>query len=297
MKINEEINVLGYKSNTVLLIVENKGLLVDSGYDEEDSLKIIELVKESGIVLEKVLISHYHEDHIQGVQLLKSYYPEMEFVCSPITKFFYEYNWLQSILYNCNSCRTRRKVYPQVNFHVILSEFDFYNVRVEIKPLNGHCHGNLLVKIGKTLYCPDVILHTSDSLPFVSDVNEYFNDFAYLKNYDYTGVKQIVLSHGEVICEHTQFVEMIEQSEDILTNIVKQILHIVEKKCEYDAAFQTLVESRLVTKCFGTEFNVEQYGYTRFVFDNIVRYLEESKKIYRCIEHDKITWRIVNHGN
>lgn len=51
------------------LINENKVLLIDTAYKEQASL-VLEDIKSMGLNIEKIIISHFHDDHMQGLKVL-----------------------------------------------------------------------------------------------------------------------------------------------------------------------------------------------------------------------------------
>ncbi|MCL2855814.1 MAG: MBL fold metallo-hydrolase [Defluviitaleaceae bacterium] len=52
---------------TVALVSENRALLVDAGY-EGDGCQIKDDLAKQGIVVEKIVLSHFHDDHMEGAK-------------------------------------------------------------------------------------------------------------------------------------------------------------------------------------------------------------------------------------
>lgn len=59
-----------YFGNSITaLINDNKVLLIDTAY-EEQALLVLEDLKSNGLCIEKIIISHFHDDHMQGLKVL-----------------------------------------------------------------------------------------------------------------------------------------------------------------------------------------------------------------------------------
>jgi glyoxylase-like metal-dependent hydrolase (beta-lactamase superfamily II) len=58
-----------YSNNIVALLNEDKAILIDTGY-EYQALKVAEDLKDNNIIIEKVIISHFHRGHVGGLKVL-----------------------------------------------------------------------------------------------------------------------------------------------------------------------------------------------------------------------------------
>lgn len=58
-----------FGNSITALINDNKVLLIDTAY-EEQALVVVEDMKNNGLVIEKIIISHFHDDHMQGLKVL-----------------------------------------------------------------------------------------------------------------------------------------------------------------------------------------------------------------------------------
>lgn len=284
------INVLRNKSNTLLVNYNNKGLLLDTGYDIEDTEKIVEYLKSNNIELEIVIVSHFHKDHIQGVGLIKKMFPNVNFYSSKITKFFYENNWAEKYLYSnlisMDSC-------CDVEFKIIGDNYYFYDTNIEILKSNGHCYGNLIFKIDDCLFCPDIIIYNSDYLPFISDVSSYYNEIDILRKIK--EVNTIISSHAADIISLNLFHKVLNNTEKIINKYIKDILELIDNKCNLYDLFEKLIKLNYRTRCFTPDMTKSQYGYTIYVIRNILNFLEEKGKIRLIYDNAKVTIeRIIN---
>lgn len=58
-----------YGNNILALVNENKVLLIDTGF-EYQVCQVVDDLKENGLTVEDVVITHFHKDHIQGLRAL-----------------------------------------------------------------------------------------------------------------------------------------------------------------------------------------------------------------------------------
>lgn len=271
------------KSNTLLITYNSKGLLLDTGYDNEDTKKIIQYLNNNNIELESVIVSHFHRDHIQGVKLISQVFPQVKFFSSETTKFVYENYRFENNLYSnlVNVIHTM-----DVEFNILKNTFRFYNIDINVIKSNGHCFGNLIFKVKDYLFCPDIIVNDDRFLPFISDVSSYFNEIDILKNL--RGIKKIVLSHSKNTLSLCEFWIALDKTK----NIINRYIYSIEKSIYQYEDFNSLIVNSINignrTGCFGTEISKEQYGYTVFVIKNILKFLEDKGKIKIDIKSNKI---------
>ncbi|PRR81184.1 MBL fold metallo-hydrolase [Clostridium vincentii] len=65
----EPLNGSHFGNCITALIDSNKVLLIDTGYKEQ-ALLVFEDLKSNGLYIEKIIISHFHDDHMQGLKVL-----------------------------------------------------------------------------------------------------------------------------------------------------------------------------------------------------------------------------------
>lgn len=270
--------VLKNKSNTLLLTYNKKGLLLDTGYDREDTEKIIKFLNDNGVILDNVIISHFHRDHIQGIDLLNYTFPNVKFYASNITKFVFENTWVEENLYDdcVNNCMKSGQT-NSIKINMIEENFDFYGKKIKVFNANGHCYGNLIFMIDNYMFCPDIIVNSEEYLPFISDVESYLSDIdrlTIINNIDY-----VILTHKKEILNHGQFLEELARTKEKIMNKINDILDLINDDISFDTLINEMIKNGLRTACFTKKMNEEQYGYTHFVTRNILRYLEINEKI------------------
>lgn len=68
------------KSNMYLITENGHGLLIDPCFDE----KLIGSLKKRDIILDYIILTHEHYDHISGVNLWKEAFPRSEVMCNEV---------------------------------------------------------------------------------------------------------------------------------------------------------------------------------------------------------------------
>lgn len=278
-----KVFILKNKSNTLLINYNNRGLLLDTGYDYEDTNKIIQYLKNEHIKLETVIVSHYHKDHIQGVGLLKKAFPNAQFFSSAVTKFIYENQWFESALYE-NLIDVSHNI--EVEFSVIDNNYIFGDINIEILKSNGHCYGNLIIKFDNYLFCPDIIISNKMNLPFLTDISSYFSEIEQLKNLN--DITNVVLTHDLNTMSLNNFHVALNNTKEIIDKSINNILDLIGEESEFNALIETAISTNNHTTCFNPNMSIEQYGYTMYTIKNILKYLENKNKIKLLYEKNKL---------
>jgi glyoxylase-like metal-dependent hydrolase (beta-lactamase superfamily II) len=73
-------------TNTYLVQSADVGMLIDPGFSDEDSLKTVQrcLERQGVRLLKAILLTHSHNDHSDGVQLLQRHYPDAPVYVHPL---------------------------------------------------------------------------------------------------------------------------------------------------------------------------------------------------------------------
>jgi glyoxylase-like metal-dependent hydrolase (beta-lactamase superfamily II) len=66
-----------FQQNTYVLSKNNKAIIIDAGcHNEFEQNKVAEYIEDNNLEVEKVLITHYHFDHIMGCKFFKEKFPK-----------------------------------------------------------------------------------------------------------------------------------------------------------------------------------------------------------------------------
>ena len=178
-------NKFGY--NIFVLIDGNKAMLIDSGY-RIHSTEVKENLESKGIRIENVIISHFHLDHINGLNEL----PDAHIIGSA------DYEKTLDIYVDAE----KHHIYtPDIKVEDIYS-FKFGDFDIEIKSFPGHANCSLLTVInGKYVHIGDELMFSNDGIPILpliskSHIKRHITSLEKLKEY----TSYVILpSHGKII--------------------------------------------------------------------------------------------------
>lgn len=68
----------GFKSNSHLILFENKALLIDAQFIPDDANNVVDLIHNSGMNLSAIIITHPHPDHYYGLEVIGKEFPDAE---------------------------------------------------------------------------------------------------------------------------------------------------------------------------------------------------------------------------
>jgi len=126
-------------------------LLVDTGYAFQ-ALEVFQDIGDSGFTIEGVIISHFHDDHMQGLKVL----PKVPVYGSEHFKTALDI-WTEK--------EEHRYFYPTVLIKDTVS-IEFGKHRITMIPFPGHSQCTLLTLInGKYLHIADELMFSNESKP------------------------------------------------------------------------------------------------------------------------------------
>jgi len=147
----KEENHYGY--NIVAVTHESKAILIDVAFEAEAS-QVFEDLSANGIAIDKVIISHFHDDHMEGLKVL------------PKTPVYGSHRY-QDTLDMWTPKEEHIYFIPTIAVEKPMS-IEFGNHKLEIIPSPGHSICTMLVKINeKFLYVSDEIVYSNDGQPLL----------------------------------------------------------------------------------------------------------------------------------
>lgn len=180
-------------SDTIITIINNKrALLIDTGFPQE-ARQLKEYLKQEGITVEKIIISHWHPDHFLGL----SEFPEAEVYGSG--------NHVET---HVSEGMTAEKIEKFSKFTPIneRTTLNFGDHQLELIPHVGHSVCTLLIKINEEFIfvADDIILSLNDELmvPYLCGkggkkeiIEKQLQGFETLQNYSSF---KIIPAHGSM---------------------------------------------------------------------------------------------------
>ncbi|MCL2364174.1 MAG: MBL fold metallo-hydrolase [Defluviitaleaceae bacterium] len=215
--------------NNIMAVLDgSKALLVDAAYDDEMK-QVLEDLTANGITVEAAVVSHFHEDHYDGLSML------------PDITIYGNDNYIATLAYDSNEADAAFCT-PT---HLIINPttINFGKHTLEIIPAPGHSKCTLLTKInGQFIHIADEVLLSLEgklALPWLCDgeTNEkrqrQLNAWCKLKQIK---INTIIPAHGPAF-ESDKLAGYIQNLEKYLTAIIQKNGHVTYedavKYCDY----------------------------------------------------------------
>ncbi len=140
-----------YAANCYLVYSENtkEAIVIDPGGDDDD---IIARIKELGLDVKYIILTHGHGDHIAGVKGIK------EYTNAPVAIHRDDEYMLKDGAINFSSSMAMGTV--ELNADILLEDGDILNfgdLEAEIIHTPGHTPGGISIKIGDSLFTGDTL--------------------------------------------------------------------------------------------------------------------------------------------
>lgn len=164
LKVERFINEL-MTSNCYVVYDEDTKRCIVIDPASEKSLREIHFIKEKGLALDYIIITHEHTDHNWGVNALREHFPDSKLVCSePCNKYVKKTNRAYFLYYynNPDYC------YEILPADILIKEdgcLNWSRHQIQFVMTPGHSYGSMC-------FCIDGMLFTGDTMmPF----KPYFN--------------------------------------------------------------------------------------------------------------------------
>ena len=206
---------LNFDINITLLIDGDRCMLIDTGYPEHGDV-LRETLAKRGIVVEQIIFSHYHSDHVAGAVA----FPRAKILCS----HNYGLNFK-----NCSELwdpETPYREADQLLYDGDQIKFRSFNLGVFETPGHSICGISLIIN-SKYLHIGDLIMNDQDNhpaLPLVckdGGIDKHLGSLDFLKKH---ASLVFLLPHGQVMkcqeeiftsirCRHDYLLSLIESYE------------------------------------------------------------------------------------
>jgi len=174
-----------YGDSITAVIHEDKAVLIDAGFEDE-ARQVIDDLSANGITIDKVIVSHFHDDHMEGLKLL----PNVS---------VYGSSRFQETL----DMWTEKEEHKYFTPTVAVTEpttIELGSHTFEIIPSPGHSVCTVLVNInGKFLHVADEIIYSVDGQPILPSIESRKNIERQFESWNKIGGYQaftIIPGHG-----------------------------------------------------------------------------------------------------
>ncbi|SDX70031.1 MBL fold metallo-hydrolase [Tepidimicrobium xylanilyticum] len=140
-----------YAANCYIVYSENskEGIVIDPGGDVDD---IMSHIKELGLNIKYIILTHGHGDHIGGVKGIR------EYTKAPVAVHKDDEYMLKDGMANFSSTMVMGTI--ELNADILLEDGDeliFGDLKAEIIHTPGHTPGGITIKIGDSLFTGDTL--------------------------------------------------------------------------------------------------------------------------------------------
>jgi glyoxylase-like metal-dependent hydrolase (beta-lactamase superfamily II) len=190
----EPIEDKKYGNNVIAIISGDKAFIIDTGYTNQTE-EVENDLKDAGISIESVIVSHFHESHIGGLKKLKG-----------VT--VYGSNCYQQTLNQWMSPEEHKYYIPTVKIDKN-QKIIFGDHALELIHNPGHSLCTLLIKIDEQyLYIADELMYAPDGEPILPSVtkNDIINHYVSVHNLAKYNKYVFIPGHGEPIGDPHQIV-------------------------------------------------------------------------------------------
>lgn len=190
------------------LIDEDKVILIDTGYKHQ-TIEVAKDLNENHLEIEKVIITHFHDDHMEGLKVLPN-------LC------VYGSSYYQNTLDRWTPKEEHRYFIPTVLVEES-HKIQFGRHQIEMIGFPGHSICTLLVKINdEYVHIADELMFSNNGEPLLpcitkEEVKSQFESITKLRAYmNYT----FILGHGDSIKDKSQIENAIENTSLYLKKIL-----------------------------------------------------------------------------
>lgn len=183
----EPVGNVHYGNNIIAVINGNKAMLIDAGY-EFQAKEVIEDLNKNKILIDSVIISHFHDDHMQGLKLLQG-----------VT--VYGSSYYQQTLSRWTPVEEQSYYIPTVTVDKNL-KFTYGYHTIELIHNAGHSICTLLVKINNEfLFVADELMYSPTGEPLLPSAtkDDIINHYVSVHNLRKLSNYIFIPGHGNVI--------------------------------------------------------------------------------------------------
>ena len=182
-----------FSSNSYVVFKEGKGLIIDIG----DFEPIETFIKENGIELEALLITHTHYDHIYGIREFMTNYPHLPIYTSEFGKqAFNKSNWNFSRYHEDELCITSDRIIA-LNDGEVMPCLENQSIKAILTP--GHDKSCVSYLISDYLFSGDSYIPDVKVIASFPNSNKEDARYWYARLKDLSANMILCPGHGDVV--------------------------------------------------------------------------------------------------
>lgn len=132
-------------------------IIIDPGSKQSD--REIEYIKENGLNLDYIIITHEHTDHNWGVNALKQCFPNSKVICSEKCKEnIKKSNNVYFLFYYNDPTYKYEMINPDLIIDKNSNSIKWHNSVLKFILTPGHSHGSMCIKIDNKIFGGDTLM-------------------------------------------------------------------------------------------------------------------------------------------
>lgn len=265
-------------------------LLIDTGNNNQQARKIVDLLQDNNINIKYIFNTHHHIDHTGGNGFLKENFTGSIIYSSEIEKMYIDNDELFStILYGGNPMNYFAREFrstKKYNVDEILNEGQtkINNEKFEVINLYGHSKGHIGIAtkdkvcfLGDSLFSKEII--EKYKIPFLFDIKMQFDTYEKIKELEYD---YYVLSHSEHIYTRDEIIELSTYNKDNLNYFVDSALELLQQP----KTKEQLLEEICILE--NKDFDFDEYHFCLSTIGAIITYLYDKEMLNYQTENGKL---------
>ncbi len=283
--------IKGGTNTGVYLFKDKYALLIDPGLSNSRANRIIKLFEEKGLRVKYIMNTHEHSDHYGASKALLDHFTGAISLSSRASKVFINHPYLFSMYIYGGRSNTffddhfkNRGDLLKIQETLEEGEIKLNNEKFNIVTLKGHSLGQIgIITEDKVLYLGDALFNESIlgkyNFPFLFDIKEQLHTLNKIKNMDF---EYAVLSHGKVLLEKEEALNLIQKNEEVINKYLNQIREFVSTPYTREDLLKDIIEYN------DLKLNYKEYHFSNATLGSMISYLADKDELNYEIENGKL---------
>lgn len=280
-------------SNMGLVVREGRGLLIDTGLDEDAARRALRIVEEEGADLEAVFLTHAHADHFGGAHFLQRRL-QVPLYASAMEAALMEHPMLEPIYLFGGAApiqELRQKftlAQPcRIDYVVEPGPLAIGPFQAEVIALPGHAPNQVGLALGEVLFCADALFPAETlekhQIPFCVDLDLACEVLGWLPDSPYS---HFAPGHGPAYTAGEEISRACRANQQRLEQVRQQVRAALGEPQQTSALVQRLADY------FGLRLTTATgYFLTRTTVLAALSSLERAGEVEAVVEANRLLWR------
>lgn len=273
------IGVYTFKNKTCLLI--------DTGIDNSQAVKIDEIIKDNGLHPRYIINTHTHTDHCGGNSYFKKNYPGCMLYAGTLEKLFLENPELHNtMLFSASPLKPLGKIskYSEVDFTLDYGTLRLDEKKLEIHALPGHTADHIgIITPENVCFSGDALfseqIMDKYSLPNLFDIEASIATLNYIKELP---ADVFVISHRHSFINREEALELADANLANIEMYQEQMLELLEQPLSRE----DLLENIAVLNDLSLDF--KEYHLAFATISAFIKYLYDRQLITYSLENGRL---------